>query len=56
MRRYVNWFFVLSQSLKGLGVIATTIVLAGEMAGGGVLSLPYAIESTGELSERVFHE
>ena len=32
----------------GLGVITAAIFLAGEMAGSGVLALPYAMIGTGE--------
>ena len=32
---------------KGLGIAMTTIFIAGQMAGGGVLMLPGAMVSTG---------
>ena len=33
----------------GLGVITAAIFLAGEMAGSGVLALPYAMIGTGQI-------
>lgn len=35
------------ENLKGLGVLATAILIAGEMAGSGVLALPRAVVDTG---------
>ena len=34
----------------GLGIVMTTIFIAGQMAGGGVLMLPGAMVSTGRVS------
>ena len=36
----------------GLGVITAGVFLAGEMAGSGVLALPYAMTGTGESSQK----
>ena len=37
----------------GLGVITAAIFLAGEMAGSGVLALPFAMVGTGKTSKKV---
>ena len=38
----------------GLGVATAAIFLAGEMAGSGVLALPYAILGTGQFIQTKF--
>lgn len=37
----------------GLGVITAAIFLAGEMAGSGVLALPFAMVGTGKTSKKL---